>query len=118
TVDAARRPLDCFVRLHRDGRFLGSGWFNFRDGVAECEMYGALHGRVSQRFDGSRPPSFGAHALTCDVTHLERFDHGRGERIQPARGVYLSSLEHDGCSGPLLFPIEFGIEYVGRETIA
>ena len=34
-----------------------------------------------------------------------------------ARGVYLSSPEHDGCSGPLLVPIEFGIQYVGRESI-
>lgn len=118
TVDAERRPLDCFVRLHRDGRFLGSGWFNFRDGVAECQMHGVPHGRITQRFDGAVPPSFGAHALTCDVTHLERFDHSRPERVQRARGVFLSSPEHDGCSGPLLFPIEFGMEYVGRETVA
>jgi hypothetical protein len=117
TVDAERRPLDCFVRLHRDGRFLGTGWFNFRDGVAECEAWGVPLGRVAQRFDGSRPPSFGAHALTCDVTHLERFDHAGGARIQPARGVYLSSPEHDGCSGPMLHPIDFDIEYLGRETI-
>lgn len=117
TVDRERRPLDCFVRLHRSGEFLGSGWFNFRDGRAECEMFGVPAGRVTQRFEHSRPPSFGAHAITCDVTHLERFDHDRPEQIQPARGVYLSSPEHDGCSGPLLSPIDFAIEYVGRESI-
>jgi len=117
TVDQQRRPLDCFVRLHRDGKFLGTGWFNFRDGIAECETWGLEIGRVSQRFDGSRPPSFGAHAITCDVTHLERFDHARPAKVQAARSVYLSSPEHDGCSGPMLHPIDFGIEYLGRESI-
>ena len=29
----------------------------------------------------------------------------------------LSSLEHDGCSGSLLCPIDFRIEYVGRESL-
>lgn len=118
TVDAARHPLDCFVRLHRNGSFLGSAWFRFGPDFAECEAFGTQIGRVSQRFEGCRVPSFGAHALTCDITHLERFDHSRPERVQPARGVMLSSLEHDGCSGPLLAPIDFGIEYVGRETLA
>jgi len=117
SVDAERRPLDCFVRLHQDGRFLGTGWFNFRDGVAECEAWGVPMGRASQRFEAGVPPSFGAHAITCDVTHLERFDHARPERVQSARGVMLSSPEHDGCSGPLLFPLDFAIEYVGRETL-
>ena len=117
TVDAQRRPLDCFIRLHRNGAFLGSAWFRFGPDFAECEAFGTEIGRLSQRFDGCVVSSFGAHALTCDITHLERFDHTLGERIQPTRGVMLSSLEHDGCSGPLLCPIEFRIEYVGREML-
>ncbi|MEZ5564501.1 MAG: hypothetical protein R3F24_02845 [Gammaproteobacteria bacterium] len=116
TVDRDRQPLDCHIRLHQDGQFLGAGWFNFRDGRSECQTWGIPAGRVSQCIEGT-PPSFGAHAITCDATHLERFDHGRPEKVQPARGVYLSSPEHDGCSGPMLFPINFSIEYVGRETI-
>lgn len=117
TVDSERRPVDCFVRLHQNGRFLGSGWFNFHDNTAECETWGVPIGRISQRFENSSPPSFGGHAITCDVTHLERFDHGSPDKVQRASGVYLASPEHDGCSGPLLHPIEFGMEYVGRETI-
>jgi len=117
TVDAERRPLDCFVRVHRDGAFLGSAWFRFGHDFAECEAYGIEIGRLSQRFDRRSVPSFGAHALTCDVTHLEHFDHSRPDRVQPARGVMLSSMEHDGCSGPLLCPIDFRIEYVGRESL-
>lgn len=118
TVDREYRPLDCFVRLHQDGKFLGSGWFRFTDSQAECEVFNVTTGRVSQKFDLQRPvPSFGAHALICDITHLAKFDHSSKERIQPAQGVMLSSFEHDGCSGPLLCPLDFKIEYVGREEL-
>ena len=118
TVDRDFKPLDGFVRLHRSGEYLGGGWFRVTDGLAECESHNVLDGRVSQRFELDQPvPSVGAHALTCDILHLGRFDHGTAESIQPVRGAMLTSLEHNGCSGLLLAPIDFDIEYVGRETI-
>ena len=118
TVDRDFKPVDGYVRLQRNGTYLGAGWFRITDGLAECESYNVLDGRVSQRFQLDEPvPSVGAHALTCDVLHLARFDHAKTERIQPARGAMLTSLEHDGCSGPLLAPIDFDIEYLGRETL-
>ncbi|HEY0940231.1 MAG TPA: hypothetical protein VGE08_09060 [Steroidobacter sp.] len=115
SMDRNQYPLDCFVRLHEDGVFLGSGWFRFSDRLAECEVYNRKIGRITQRVD-ERVRSFGAHALTCDMTHCARYDHTSDVRIQQTR-AYLSSLDHDGCSGPLLSSIEFGIEYAGRETI-
>ena len=118
TVDSDYKPLDGYVRLHESGSFLGAGWFRVTDREAECESFNIKDGRVSQRFDLDRPtPSVGAHALTCDVLHCARFNHAAGERIQSARGAMLTSLEHDGCSGPILAPIDFKIEYVGREKI-
>jgi len=118
TLDRRHRPLDCFVRLHENGQFLGSGWFRFADDVAECEVFNRTMGRVSQSLALERPaPSFGPHALTCDVTHCARYDHKSGEAVQRAKGVLMSSLEHDGCSGPLLAAIDFGIAYSGRERI-
>ena len=118
TVDSDYKPLDGYVRLHESGRFLGTGWFRVTDKMAECESFNIKDGRVSQHFDLVTPtPSVGAHALTCDVLHCARFDHATGERIQSARGAMLTSLEHDGCSGPILAPIDFKIEYVGREKI-
>lgn len=117
TLDRDCYPLDCFVRLHQDGSFLGSGWARFSDTLAECEVFNDVIGRVSQRVElQERVRSFGAHALTCDLTHCARYDHHSGERIQRTRAL-MSSLEHDGCSGPLLSEIEFGIEYVGRESV-
>lgn len=118
TVDAEYKPLDGYVRLQENGKFLGTGWFRVTDNLAECEAFNVRDGRVSQRFELDRPtPSVGAHALTCDVLHCARFDHASDEKIQSARGAMLTSLEHDGCSGPLLAPIDFNIEFVGRETV-
>jgi hypothetical protein len=117
-MDRDGYPLDCAVRLHQDGEFLGSGWFRFAGHVAECEVYSRTFGRVHQRMElEERVRSFGAHALTCDLTHCARYDHQSGERIQRTRAL-MSSLEHDGCSGPLLSQIEFGIEYAGRESVS
>src|SRR5438876_3765057 len=32
-------PLDCFVRLHVRGKFLGTGWIRVSDTEAECELF-------------------------------------------------------------------------------
>ncbi len=118
TLDPQLRPLDCFVRLHKKGRFLGSGWCRFGDGEAECEVYNATLGRVSQRVALRSPArAFGMHPINADALLLTAFDHSRPERIQPAHDVYISSFEHDGSSGPMVLPIAFQIEYLGREAV-
>ena len=48
---------------------------------------------------------------------MANFDHSRPEKIQRVRDLYISSLEHDGSSGPLVLPIDFQLEYVGREKV-
>jgi hypothetical protein len=118
TTDAQFRPVDCFNRLHANGRFLGSGWIRFDGLVAECESFSATHGRVSQRIALERPAtSLGSHPVSCDMLHLARFDHSRRERIQHQPDVWMTSIEHDGCSGPMLQTIALDLEYCGRETI-
>lgn len=117
-VDGAGRPEDCAVRLERDGVFLGSGWFRFSDGFAECESFSPEHGRRSERVETTgRIPTFGAHNLTCDISHLRRFSHEVGQQVQRVIGALLASHEHDGCSAPELAFIDFAIEYVGREEV-
>jgi hypothetical protein len=118
TMDARFRPIDCYNRLHSNGKFLGAGWMRFTESEAECEALSATHGRISQRIALERPAqSLGSHPLSCDALHLPRFDHARAERIQPQPDVWMTSLEHDGCSGPLLASMPLGIEYCGREWI-
>lgn len=118
TLGPDLKPLDCFVRLHKAGRFLGSGWCRFGEREAECEVFNAQMGRVSQRVPLDRPATgFGTHPVTCDALLLAAFDHSRPEKVQPALGVLMSSMEHDGSSGPLLSQIKFAIEYLGREQV-
>ena len=112
------RPLDCFVRLHESGSFLGSGWFRFSDGWAECEAVNMTSGRISQKMAlETAPLSFGAHPVSCDMLHCARFNHNTEQKVQPCRGVLTSSRDHDGCSGPNLCTTDFDLEYLGRENI-
>lgn len=118
TVDELWRPVDCYTRLQKNGAYLGDGWFRFGKDFAAFEGYNVGLGRVSQCMDLDQwPQSFGPHPLSCDVLHLARFDHHSGVNPQPTRGSLLNSLEHDGCSGPMIHPIDFRIEYVGPEKV-
>lgn len=118
SVNAQWQPIDAYVRLIKDGSLLGTGWFRFDMDVLELESWNRETGRIHQRMARDRPlRSFGPHPLSCDVWHLAAFDHSRPERAQQMGDTMLSSLEHDGCSGPMLHPIRFGVEYLGRERI-
>lgn len=118
SVDAEWRPIDAYVRLLKHGSLFGTGWFRFGADAVELESWNRDLGRISQRVELKRQlRSFGPHPLSCDIWHLAAFDHARPERVQRMHDTMLSSLEHDGCSGPMLHPLEFGIEYIGRERI-
>lgn len=117
SLDADWYPLDCFTRLHSDGKFLGTGWFYFRDGMAEGEVHTKALGRVQQRVPISgRTYSFGAHNVTCDVLHCAHLLKS-GQKLARPENIFLSCLEHDGCGGPTLNPFSMGIEYLGREKV-
>jgi len=118
SVDASWRPIDSYVRLIKNGSLLGTGWYRFAEKYVELESWNRELGRVSQRVERDKPlRTFGPHPLSCDIWHLAAFDHASGERVQRMNDSMLSSLEHDGCSGPLLHPLDFGIEYIGRERL-
>jgi hypothetical protein len=119
SLDEDWYPMDCFVRIAVNDRFMGSGWFRFADGYAECETYTALDGRVTQRMEtNGRLVTFQNHAIVCDSWHMRLFDRSKaGEGVQSIDEMLLSSPDHRGATGPMLFRIGFGVEYVGEETI-
>lgn len=118
TLTPDLKPADCFIRLHRKGLFLGSGWCRFAEDYAECEVLNAEMGRVSQKYPlPRRANGFGTHPVTCDALLLAAYDHSRPEKVQIQTDMLMSSMQHDGSSGPLLSPIRFGIEYCGRESV-
>jgi hypothetical protein len=119
SLDEDWYPMDCFVRIAVNDRFMGTGWFRFGDGYAECETYTALDGRVTQRMDtDGRLVTFQNHAIVCDAWHMRLFDRSKaGQGVQSIDEMLLSSPDHRGATGPMLFRIGFGVEYVGEETI-
>jgi len=118
SLDADWLPTDCFVRISVDDRFVGSGWFRFDAESAECETFTAEKGRVTQRMPLERPLlTFQNHAIVCDAWHLRWYDRERGPGVHTIDQVLLSSPDHRGATGPMLFSIGIGIEYVGEERI-
>lgn len=118
SLDADWMPRDCFVRISVGDRFMGTGWFRFHPQYAECETYTALEGRVSQRMDLARPlRTFQNHAITCDSWHLRLFDQGRPGEVQSLEQMLLSSPDHRGATGPMLFSVGLHVKYVGAETV-
>jgi len=112
-------PLDCFVRLHVGGKFLGSGWIRVSEAEAECEVFSTTLGRVHQRVPLTQPVrSLVSHPLASDALLLASFDHARPERIQTWQGGLSTSPLLNGGSGPLLsVQGERSTEYVGAERI-
>lgn len=118
SVDAGWRPLDCFVRLTVGDRFMGSSWFRFGERVAECEGFTRLEGRISQTMELAAPlESFQAHPIACDSWHFRLFDMGRPDAVQTVDPLLLSSPDHRGATGPMLFKVAMHMAFAGRERV-
>jgi hypothetical protein len=107
------------VRIQRQGRWSGSGWFRFTDTEAECESMSADAGRVSQRMTIERPlRGFGTHALQADgwLAAGFPFQHGPGHRHFWGTNL-LHSTHHLGATGPTIATTRSGLEYVGPESV-
>jgi len=117
TVGADWRPNDSSVRLTVGGDFMGSGWFRFSDTEAECQSFTAGEGRLEQRFAvAEKPKGFGNHAIASDGWLLNCYDLSKGPGTQYLEDMMISSPDHRGATGPSIFRLGFGIEYVGEET--
>lgn len=118
SLDPDWYPTDCFVRLVVGDRFMGSGWFRFGSDFAECQTYTAMEERVTQRMQtNGRLKTFQNHAIACDAWHMRLFDRNAGPGVQSIDEMLLSSPDHRGATGPMLFRIGIGVEYVGEENI-
>ena len=117
-VDAQRMPRESFVRIAVDGRFRGSGWFLFDGNEAQCEAFTTIEGRVSQRLKLEQPlRAFGNHAIINDGYAMALYDLSQGPGTQLIDPMLLSSPDHRGATGPMLFQISLAIEYVGETDI-
>ena len=121
TVDKDWLPLDAFVRLSIEEQLVGSSWFNFTGGSAECHGFTTEDGRFEQHFDThGRVGFFGAHQLHGDAwacVTLQRDARFNNEAEHPN---FSTSHLPNGGSGPKLVPTPPGFlrkELVGKEHI-
>lgn len=111
-------PRDCHVRLSVGHRFEGSGWFRFTDQYVECETFNHRDGRITQRIDLTEPVRWmQCHPIVGDALLMKLYDLSQGPGKTFFDNIMLSSPDHRGATGPMLFPLGFGIQYVGEETI-
>lgn len=116
TVDEGWRPCDSSVRLTVGGAFMGSGWFCFAPDAAECQAFTANEGRLDQRMALDAPlRAFGNHAIQNDAWLMNCYDRSQGPDTQKFDPIMLSSPDHRGATGPMLFRTSFGIAFVGEE---
>ena len=121
TMRSDYSPLDCFVRLHVNGRFLGTGWVRISDTEAECEVYSAVMGRASQKVPlTERVRGIVTHPVSADALLLPAFDHSKPEQLQTVPGGLSVSPLPDGGSGPFLNAPTGQtrqFEYIGPEKV-
>mgnify|MGYP006893774669 CR=1 FL=1 len=62
-----------------------------------------------------RPKGFGNHAIASDGWLLNCYDLSKGPGTQFLKDMMTSSSDHRGATGPTIFQLGFGVEYVGEE---
>lgn len=119
TVGADFKPIDCFVRVINQDKFVGTGWFRFTDTYAEAEVHTAAEGRTRQRHDTpGRVKLYGSHPIAVDIwkcAHTKMADSGKVQRVDNCMS---SSPVENGASGPLLFPKYYEMIYHGPERVS
>ena len=118
TVRADFRPIDCFVRVTNQNRFVGTGWFQFGDRYVEGEAFTATEGRVSQRLEvAERIRVFGTHPLCSDIWKCASAKAERIGETQILDNCVNCSPFPNGDTGPLLARKTYELIYRGHETI-
>lgn len=117
-LHADGRPIDCSVRLTVGDRYEGTGLMRFEGTHAECEAFNRSAGRTSQRLQLAEPlKGLGAHPICGDALILRVYDLAKGPGREFYPHMMLTSPDHRGATGPMLFALGFGLEFVGRERV-
>jgi hypothetical protein len=117
-LQADGKPIDCSVRLTVGDRYEGTGLMRFSHTEAECESFNRNAGRISQRVALAAPlRGLGAHPICGDALITRMYDLAKGPGREFYPHMMLTSPDHRGATGPMLFTLGFGLEFVGREQI-
>ncbi|WP_163930211.1 DUF3108 domain-containing protein [Paraferrimonas sp. SM1919] len=117
-MNADASPIDCSVRLSVADKYEGSAWFRFAKDYVECESHNQRDGRISQRIEtDDKIKWLQAHPIVGDGLLMKLYDLNQGPGKTFFPNIMLTSPDHRGATGPLLFKTGFGIRYVGAETV-
>lgn len=117
SLDADDMPTDCFVRLMIGDKFMGAGLFRITPEMVECESFGPLIGRVSQKMPvGGDFDGFGTHPISGDAYITKKIDKSLGAHDRKFR-TFLPSPDHRGATPPLIAETNIYLGYVGDETV-
>jgi hypothetical protein len=118
SLNAQGQPLDCSVRISVGDQHEGTALMRFTPSFAECETISRRHGRISQRIELAAPlTGLGAHPICGDALCLRMYDLRQGPGRQFFPHMMLTSPDHRGATGPMLFALGFGLQYVGPEVV-
>ena len=119
TLDADWNPAYGHVQITVDDAFVGSSWYRFTEGLAECEGYTVKEGRISQRFEyEGKPAFFGTHPIQADAMHLHAYDLSQGPGVQHIDMSLMCSFHHRGADGPILLQRNgMDMSYLGEEEV-
>ena len=116
---ATMTSVDGFVRISVGSKFEGCGWFQFDDTHARCNVFNAKAGPESVELKTEvHTPWFGHHAIINDVFLSRFFPLDSKPNKKRIEQVMMSSPDHRGATGPMLFPLSFGVVYAEDETIS
>lgn len=118
-INSDASPIDCSVRLTVGDKYEGSGWIRFGKEYVECESHNQRDGRITQRIEiEERIDWLQAHPIYGDALLMRMYDLSQGPGKQFFPNMMLTSPDHRGATGPLLFKTGFGIRYVGEEEVS
>jgi hypothetical protein len=111
-------PLDCSVRLTVGNKFEGTGWMRLDGRDAECQTFSARDGRLSQSLTtGGDVKWLQSHPIMGDALLMKLYDLSKGPGKIHFPEIYLTSPDHRGATGPLLFRTAFSLVYMGEEDV-
>ncbi|MFV3073647.1 hypothetical protein [Niveispirillum fermenti] len=112
-------PMGGFVQISVDDAFVGSTWFDFRDGMARAHGYNVREGHFSQEIRlAERPCFFGTHPIQADALTTRCFDLSQGPGRQVIPYFLMCSTHHRGADGPKLVTArELNLTFIGEEEL-
>ncbi|WP_298477731.1 hypothetical protein [uncultured Maribacter sp.] len=118
-MDEKGAPLDCSVRLSVGDELEGTGWYWFKEDSVELEVFNKEKGRISERIPVKQPVKWlQAHPIVADALLMKLYDLTKGKGVQYFKDLLLTSPDHRGATGPMIFTLEsIGLEYHGEEVI-